>query len=263
MLSNRLTSGQECERSKDNLKQLLRKLVTDACNNITRQKPVAWWLEELEKASRKISEEVFDDPHVKARDMVIEMPIKGHSAPAKLVASPLKSKVFKKLVLFDHASAAVSDCAVSLDRGLKNFNLLVDSIDDILERADGHLKNAAAGVQREASEEEEKELSHSAPGATQPASRLPKPQVRWRHLIDNHRTHFVPRLLVKHNEESPLSPKLLEAQAKVGIRPSTGSSAKPAEDELQSHLAAMGVGSRPQEQDYDPISDAVSDIHYK
>ncbi|CAK9046288.1 unnamed protein product [Durusdinium trenchii] len=131
--------------------------------------------------------------------------------------------------------------------GLKNFNLLVDSIDDILERADGHLKNAAAGVQREEAEEEEKELSHSAPGATQPASRLPKPQVRWRHLIDNHRTHFVPRLLVKHNEESPLSPKLLEAQAKVGIRPSTGSSAKPAEDELQSHLAAMGVGSRPQD----------------
>lgn len=27
-----------------------------------------------------------------------------------------RSKVFKKLVLFDHASAAVSDCAVSLDR---------------------------------------------------------------------------------------------------------------------------------------------------
>lgn len=72
-----------------------RKLVTDACNNITRQKPVAWWLEELEKASVGCSsiqnlEEVFDDPHVKARDMVIEMPIKGHSAPAKLVASPLK-----------------------------------------------------------------------------------------------------------------------------------------------------------------------------
>ena len=59
-------------------------------------------------------------------------------------------------------------------------------------------------------------------------------QVRWRHLIDNHRTHFVPRqvsvhglsflilqdalparLLVKHNETSPLPQKLVEAQEKV------------------------------------------------
>ena len=29
----------------------LRKLVTDTCNDITKKKPVAWWLEELEKAS--------------------------------------------------------------------------------------------------------------------------------------------------------------------------------------------------------------------
>mmetsp|Transcript_80337 Transcript_80337/g.126839 ORF Transcript_80337/g.126839 Transcript_80337/m.126839 type:complete len:450 (+) Transcript_80337:2-1351(+) len=72
-----------------------RKLVTDTCNDITRKKPVAWWLDELEKASVGCSpiknlEEVFDDPHVKAREMLIEMPIKGHQKPAKLVASPLK-----------------------------------------------------------------------------------------------------------------------------------------------------------------------------
>ena len=29
----------------------VRKVVTDTCNEITRQKPVSWWLEELEKAS--------------------------------------------------------------------------------------------------------------------------------------------------------------------------------------------------------------------
>eukprot|EP00435_Cladocopium_sp_Y103_P045765 s3551_g13.t1 len=60
-----------------------------------RKKPVAWWLDELEKASVGCSpiknlKEVFDDPHVKAREMLIEMPIKGHQKPAKLVASPLK-----------------------------------------------------------------------------------------------------------------------------------------------------------------------------
>jgi len=72
-----------------------RKLVTDTCNEITRKKTTAWWLDELEKASVGCSpiknlKEVFDDPHVKAREMVIEMPIKGHKSPAKLVASPLK-----------------------------------------------------------------------------------------------------------------------------------------------------------------------------
>lgn len=132
---------------------------------------------------------------------------------------------------------------------LKNFNLLVDSIDDILERADKHLRDAAAGVQREEVAEEE-EAPAAGPAGPQPGSRLPKPQVRWRHLIDNHRTHFVPRLLVKHNEsESPLAPKLVEAQEKVGIRPaSAGSGGKTAETpELSSHLAAMGVGNRPQD----------------
>eukprot|EP00434_Breviolum_minutum_P042794 symbB.v1.2.038106.t1/scaffold5828.1/size23302/1 len=122
---------------------------------------------------------------------------------------------------------------------------MVDSIDDILERADGHLRDAAAGVQREEVEEEEAPATGPAP---QPGSRLPKPQVRWRHLIDNHRTHFVPRLLVKHNEESPLPPKLLEAQEKVGIRPpSGGPSSSETPEHLSSHLAAMGVGNRPQD----------------
>jgi len=71
-----------------------RKLVTDTCNAITRKQTVEWWLRELEGASIGCSpiknlEEVFEDPQVKAREMVIEMPVSGHS-PAKFVASPLK-----------------------------------------------------------------------------------------------------------------------------------------------------------------------------
>lgn len=70
--------------------------VTETLNEILRQKPSAWWLEHLEK--EKIGcgpintlEQVFADPHVKAREMVIEMdhPATG-SAPLKLIANPIK-----------------------------------------------------------------------------------------------------------------------------------------------------------------------------
>ena len=73
-----------------------RKTVTDALNEITAAKPVAWWIENLEK--NKIGcgpinslEQVFDDPQVRAREMVIEMahPATG-GRPAKLIASPIK-----------------------------------------------------------------------------------------------------------------------------------------------------------------------------
>ena len=103
---------------------------------------------------------------------------------------------------------------VRFQKDLKHFNLLVDSIDDLLERADSHLRAAAAGVHREeAEEEEEKPL---APAVA--VGRLPKPQVRWRHLTDNQRSLFVPRLLLKHNESWPLCAKVLEAQKRVGLR---------------------------------------------
>jgi len=73
-----------------------RKVVTDTLNDITRGKTTAWWIENLEK--NKIGcgrintlKEVFDDPQVKARDMVIEMdhPATG-GRKARLIASPLK-----------------------------------------------------------------------------------------------------------------------------------------------------------------------------
>ena len=70
--------------------------VTSVLNEITQKRPSAWWLEELEK--EKIGcgpinnlDQVFDDPHVKARDMVIEMehPAMG-TKPMKLIANPIK-----------------------------------------------------------------------------------------------------------------------------------------------------------------------------
>ena len=73
-----------------------RKVVTDTLNGITCEKPTAWWIETLEKnkvGCGRINtlSEVFDDPQVKAREMVIEMdhPATG-GRKAKLIASPLK-----------------------------------------------------------------------------------------------------------------------------------------------------------------------------
>lgn len=70
--------------------------VTEALNAITSQQPSAWWLEKLEAATIGCGpintlEEVFDDPHVKDREMVIEMdhPATGKK-PAKLIASPMR-----------------------------------------------------------------------------------------------------------------------------------------------------------------------------
>ena len=70
--------------------------VTSVLNEITNKKPSAWWLEELER--EKIGcgpinnlAQVFDDPHVKAREMVVEMehPAMG-TKPMKLIANPIK-----------------------------------------------------------------------------------------------------------------------------------------------------------------------------
>jgi len=72
-----------------------RKLVTETCNAITKQRPVDWWLQELEAAKVGCSriqnlQEVFHDPHVNAREMVFDMPVQGLDKPAKLISSPLK-----------------------------------------------------------------------------------------------------------------------------------------------------------------------------
>ena len=73
-----------------------RDFVTKTLNEITLNKSSEWWLTELEK--EKIGcgpinnlDQVFADPHVKARDMVVEMnhPAMGNK-PIKLIANPIK-----------------------------------------------------------------------------------------------------------------------------------------------------------------------------
>jgi crotonobetainyl-CoA:carnitine CoA-transferase CaiB-like acyl-CoA transferase len=70
--------------------------VTNTLNEITKRNTSEWWLTELEK--QKIGcgpintlSEVFSDPHVKAREMIIEMEhAKTGKAPLKLIANPIK-----------------------------------------------------------------------------------------------------------------------------------------------------------------------------
>ncbi len=73
-----------------------RDVVTDTLNEITRQHPHGWWIEKLEAAKIGCGpinrlDQVFADPQVTARDMVIDM---EHPAtpgrPAKLIGSPLR-----------------------------------------------------------------------------------------------------------------------------------------------------------------------------
>ena len=71
-----------------------RQLVTDTLTPIMQQHPTGWWVERLEALKigcgpiNKLSQ-VFEDPHVIARDMVLEMP---HSSGqrVKVIANPVK-----------------------------------------------------------------------------------------------------------------------------------------------------------------------------
>ena len=73
-----------------------RDLVTRILNDITRRHPSAWWIERLEASKVGCGpintlDQVFSDPQVKARNMVIEM---DHAATpgrkARLIANPIK-----------------------------------------------------------------------------------------------------------------------------------------------------------------------------
>lgn len=71
-----------------------RQLVTDTLTPVMMQHPTAWWIDRLEALKigcgpiNKLSQ-VFEDPHVVARGMVLEM---AHSSgqPVKLIANPVK-----------------------------------------------------------------------------------------------------------------------------------------------------------------------------
>jgi len=69
--------------------------VTEKLNELTRQHSTAWWLEELERngvgcAPILHPDEVFADPQVLSRGMLIEMPVAGFKEPVSLIGSPMK-----------------------------------------------------------------------------------------------------------------------------------------------------------------------------
>ena len=71
-----------------------RQLVTETLTPVLLQHPTAWWVERLEALKigcgpiNKLSQ-VFDDPHVVAREMVVEMP-HGSGQSVKVIANPVK-----------------------------------------------------------------------------------------------------------------------------------------------------------------------------
>ena len=71
-----------------------RQLVTDTLSPVLRQHPTAWWIERLEGLKigcgpiNKLSQ-VFSDPHVLARGMVVEM-AHGSGQTVKVIANPVK-----------------------------------------------------------------------------------------------------------------------------------------------------------------------------
>lgn len=100
---------------------------------------------------------------------------------------------------------------------LSNFNVIVDSIDNVLEDVDQCLKEAFAEASGGA--DASPKVPAWAAAAPQSSAGVAKPQVRWRQLIDNERTFFVPRLIVKHNKQVLLAPEIVEAQCHMGLRP--------------------------------------------
>lgn len=139
---------------------------------------------------------------------------------------------------------------------LVSFNSIEDSIDTVLERVDGCLRDALAGLTRSAEVAAEKETTMLDRESGSAADLISKPQIRWRELVDNDRTEFVPRLMVKHNERVPLSDSFLQAQRRAGIRaPAEGASAQASgastkaagsdaePSALMKHLGALGVES--------------------
>ena len=104
-----------------------RDFVTKTLNEITTKKSSEWWLTKLEK--EKIGcgpinnlDQVFADPHVKARDMVVEMdhPTMGNK-PIKLIANPIKlSKTpptYRKAppLLGQHTDEILGEAGLSVD----------------------------------------------------------------------------------------------------------------------------------------------------
>jgi len=97
-----------------------RQLVTDTLAPVLRGQPSAWWLERLEALSigcgpiNRLSE-VFADPQVQARGMVVEMPhaaaeggqVRVIANPVRLSATPVDYRIPPPL-LGEHTEAMLS-----------------------------------------------------------------------------------------------------------------------------------------------------------
>ena len=104
-----------------------RDFVTEKLNEITKKKSSEWWLTELEKEQIGCGpinnlDQVFADPHVKARDMVVEMDHPGMgNKPIKLIANPIKlSKTpptYRKAppLLGQHTDEILGEAGLSVD----------------------------------------------------------------------------------------------------------------------------------------------------
>jgi crotonobetainyl-CoA:carnitine CoA-transferase CaiB-like acyl-CoA transferase len=96
-----------------------RQLVTDTLNPVMMQHPTSWWIERLEALKigygpiNKLSQ-VFEDPQVVARNMVLEMAhssgqmVKVISNPVKLSETPADYRIAPPL-LGEHTDAVLSD----------------------------------------------------------------------------------------------------------------------------------------------------------
>merc|ERR1711920_654248 len=72
-----------------------RAVVTPALNQVTKTQTTSWWLEKLEAKGVGCApilhpDEVFADPHVLSRGMLIEMDVPGCEEPASFIGSPMK-----------------------------------------------------------------------------------------------------------------------------------------------------------------------------
>ena len=96
-----------------------RQLVTDTLSPVMRQHPTNWWIERLEALKigcgpiNKLSE-VFADPHVVARDMVVQMR-HGSGQTVKVIANPVRLSEtpadyrLPPPLLGEHTDAVLSD----------------------------------------------------------------------------------------------------------------------------------------------------------
>jgi crotonobetainyl-CoA:carnitine CoA-transferase CaiB-like acyl-CoA transferase len=104
---------------------------TEKCNEATSRQPTKYWLEKLAAAGVGCApilhlDEVFADPHVRAREMVLKMDIPGLDQPADLIGSPMKFS--KTKVNYRMPPPALGE---HTDQVLSEFGFSAQEIEDL------------------------------------------------------------------------------------------------------------------------------------